>query len=126
MKRKKLFLALFDLGAVAFILCLPMLLSLLPKVHDCPMERFGMICPSCFGTECVGHLLRLQIPSALRANAFVVAVVGFLLFLWVLWHLSVFCKMRRAEWLLEKLTHYKVIIGFAVFWAIFGLLRNLF
>ncbi|WTW94375.1 DUF2752 domain-containing protein [Streptomycetaceae bacterium NBC_01309] len=52
----------------------------------CPFLKFtGAYCPGCGGLRCANALARLDVPAALAYNAFAVAMVPLLAFIWLRW-----------------------------------------
>ncbi|MCF2530423.1 DUF2752 domain-containing protein [Yinghuangia soli] len=87
----------------------------------CPTLQFtGLFCPGCGGLRCVHALASADIPAALGFNAFAVAMVPLLVFIWLRWTVRSArgqVRMSAADPRLVKL----LLAGIAVF----TVLRNL-
>ena len=78
---------------------------------SCPLNWYtGLQCPACGGTRAVFYLLRGDITAALRLNAFIVILAGFLPF-WLL-----VARWRRSAIILW------VVAGLFI---LFGIVRNI-
>lgn len=119
-------LLLLDLALIALGLaaapCAKWMLDVLP---DCYIAQMGLPCPSCGGTRAVAALCRGDVVTAWGFHPAVVLVVLYVIVLLVVLHLEVLFRLAWARFLRVCMTDYRTIIGLAVAFVLFGILRNL-
>ena len=116
--------ALFHLIAAAGIALFPLyryVVGFLPdRMTGCILhDWFRIYCPLCGGTRAISALLRFNIPSALRANAFVTLLCFVCLFRYI----CAWVALLRGKTVLYRFHTWAWIAG-AVLLLLFGILRN--
>lgn len=122
-KKKKLVLSL-DLGALLALLLLgPLAGLMLRHFPPCPFAAWGIDCPACGGTRCVGYLFSGHIVDAFWAHPYFFVSIAFLGVLLVLLDLSVLAGVRWARKALDVLAKPRTAIIWAVGLVLFTFAR---
>lgn len=90
----------------------------------CAFAQRGVLCPACGGTRCVSSLCQGAFGQAFSYNPvlFLVLMAGCALVIAL--HFWVLFRARWAAAVCRVLVHHRTVIGFAVSFVVFGLLRN--
>ena len=127
-KNKRFRILFFDALILGFSFCLkPITLFMFSTgLSECAYRKFGLICPGCGGTRCVYNLSLGNFGEAFRYNPGVFCVIVYFLIVLLLFNLDILFNLKFAEKARKILTDYRLLIGLAVVFMLFGASRTFF
>ncbi len=121
------YLAVFavDIAVIFVVLFYKNIISVMRLMPICPIYAIGLRCATCGGTRCVSALLRLDILSALRLNFPVVLFCIYCAVTLFFAHICLFTEKSTPTKLFLKLFSGKAAIFWAIFFAVYTVIRNI-
>lgn len=93
-------------------------------IPDCPVTRFGLLCPACGGTRCVRYFLELRWGQAFIMNPFFFALIWYVGAGLLLLNVGVLGNVSWAKRISGAMLHWRAVIVIAVLFGVFGIVRN--
>mgnify|MGYP006361498647 CR=1 FL=1 len=93
-------------------------------IPTCPFVTLGYQCPACGGTRCVFNILKFNFATAFNFNPFVFVLFFYALVCFLAINLYFLFNLKWAQKVYKAMLNPKIIIVFAVIFAIFGIVRN--
>jgi len=124
-KKEVRLLVLIDGAVAAFLLAAPYLASwMMAHLPSCPFAEAGVLCPACGGTRCVASLMSGEVGNAFSHHPYFLLLFVYLAVLLFVYHVGVLFRVTFAKKIAVFMADYRMVIAWAVAFAIFGLLRN--
>ena len=125
MKKRTITLTLLlDAAVLAAAATAPFLSRcLIDWLPDCPLRQFGLLCPACGGTRCVGAFFRGEWAEAFLLNPAVFLLIWYAAVLLLLVNLQPVTERVRP--VVKGMIHPCTVVCLAVAFALFGIFRNL-
>ena len=122
---KKKYVVLLDMGLVALALAARWLTAwMMSVIPDCPVTRFGLLCPACGGTRCVRSFLAFQWGTAVSLNPFFFVLIWYLGLALILLNVGILGNVRWAKRIAGMMLHWRMVVVAAVLFGLFGVVRN--
>lgn len=125
--KNKSFYILLSVDAVLLTLLFfarDLVLLAMAILPTCPFVMLGYQCPACGGTRCVFNILSLNFATAFRFNPLVFVLFFYALICFICVNLYYLFGIKWAKNVYKAMLNPKIIIVFAVVFALFGIIRN--
>lgn len=124
--KRKRWILLLDATLLLLLLCAGALAQwMMEVVPACPVAAAGYQCAACGSTRCVLALSRLEFGTAFSAHPLLCLLLCYGFVGLVALHLGYLAGRPAFARMFRWLTDYRAVIGWAVAYALFGILRNL-
>lgn len=124
-KNPRLLVLLLDIAVVNVLLFAKSLVraaaAILPR---CVFYEMGFLCPACGGTRCFSNFVRGSWRAAFGYNPCIFILLALGLILVVCLNLAFLFRLSGAKKMVSRLTDYRLVIGWAVAYGLFGIFRN--
>lgn len=94
-------------------------------IPDCPVTKYGLLCPACGGTRCVRYFFSGQWGAAFRINPFFFILIWYLAVAWMMLNVGILLNIPIAKKVAGTMLHWRTVIIAAVLFAVFGIVRNI-
>lgn len=116
----------FDVIVIlAIVFVKPVVSCAMNVLPACFLGKIGLVCPACGGTRCFYNFFTGNLYASFMYNQFMFFMIVFALILIIVANLAFVFNLSAARKIFLRLSNFRVIIVLAVFYAIFGVVRNL-
>jgi hypothetical protein len=124
-KKSLLLITVFDIIVLSVFFSLKYITAImLDTLSGCIFLKYGFICPSCGGTRAVHNFVTGNFIASFNYNPYIFGIIIYLIAAVIILNLEFLLKLSFAKKIRKLILNYKVIIGLAVGYAVFGILRN--
>lgn len=118
---------LLDAAIILLILLAGPLSSwMMDALPNCIIAELGYLCPACGSTRCVRALLNADFASAFQLHPLLCVLVIHLSAILLFLNLGWLADWKPCRHIFRLLTDYRIFIGWAAAYVLFGILRNIF
>jgi len=124
-KKSLILITIFDIIALISFLSVKYITQLMLDIMPgCIFYKYGFICPSCGGTRTVHNFVTGNFIASFSYNPYIFGIIIYLIAAVIILNLEFLLKLSFAKKIRKIIFNYKVIIGIAIGYAVFGILRN--